>query len=55
MNDKQKIEIIDALLKIANELEELNKNISYLQSCANLTVGEVRSVKEPRARYYELR
>lgn len=53
MTDKQITELIDTLTKIADELSELNKNISYLQSSANLTVGEVRRVKEPRAQYYE--
>ena len=53
MTDKQITELIEALTKIADELTELNKNVSYLQSCANLTVGDVRRVKEPRAQYYE--
>jgi peptidoglycan hydrolase CwlO-like protein len=53
MTDKQVTELIDTLTKIANELSELNKNVSYLQSSKCLTVGEVRQIKEPRALYHE--
>ena len=53
MTDTQITKLIDTLTKIADELAELNKNVSYLKSCANLTVSDVRRLKEPQAQYHE--
>ena len=56
MDNEQFIELLKALNRIADQLEELNNNVQYLPVWNGLTVSEVRTNYEKydcKASYYD--